>query len=165
MVERRLPSALSKSGESWCRKTATYVSHHPILLFTVTLDQFAMKCDHWALKIRNKYKEEYSEKYDRMTKRCACQSHTTFAVLTCQSVVKRLISEGFDERDVRAFYHIDECDILWRMPRLTSKCRFFSPSNLCSMKRWPISHSVASCASVHRRAHHGGPDPPPRARA
>ncbi|KAJ7327838.1 hypothetical protein DFH08DRAFT_1084570 [Mycena albidolilacea] len=66
---------------------------------------FAMKCDHWALKIRNKYKEEYSEKYDRMTK----------------SVVKRLISEGFDERDVRAFYHIDECDILWRMPRLTSK--------------------------------------------
>ncbi|KAJ7835239.1 hypothetical protein B0H14DRAFT_2590382 [Mycena olivaceomarginata] len=93
---------------------------------------FAMKCDHWALKIRNKYKEEYSEKYDRITK----------------SVVKRLISEGFDERDVRAFYHINECDILWRMPRLTSK----SLANLsqCGIVRVRTS----SCTSWKPRPAH-----------
>jgi hypothetical protein len=44
--------------------------------------------------------------------------------------MKRLISEGFDERDVEAFYYVSDCDVLYRMPRLTSKCAFFAPSNL-----------------------------------
>ncbi|KAJ7814210.1 hypothetical protein B0H14DRAFT_1420432 [Mycena olivaceomarginata] len=67
--------------------------------------EFAMECDNWAWETRTKHRKEYSKKYDRIGK----------------SVMKRLISEGFDERDVEAFYYVSDCDVLYRMPRLTSK--------------------------------------------
>ncbi|KAJ7829864.1 hypothetical protein B0H14DRAFT_2808681 [Mycena olivaceomarginata] len=35
--------------------------------------------------------------------------------------MKRLFSEGFDERDVEAFYYVRDYDVLYHMPRLTSK--------------------------------------------
>ncbi|KAJ7919838.1 hypothetical protein B0H13DRAFT_1987661 [Mycena leptocephala] len=67
---------------------------------------FADKCEDWAWQVVSKSKSEYFKMLDKVT----------------ASVVKRLIVEGFDQRDAeKAWYDITDSDVLWRMPRLTSK--------------------------------------------
>ncbi|KAF8187980.1 hypothetical protein K438DRAFT_1004690 [Mycena galopus ATCC 62051] len=66
----------------------------------------ALRCEDWDWETQGKFRITYSNMLDKVTK----------------SVVKRLLSEGFDERDVQnSRYHISDCDVLYRIPRLTSK--------------------------------------------
>ncbi|KAJ7899781.1 hypothetical protein B0H13DRAFT_2029457, partial [Mycena leptocephala] len=67
---------------------------------------FADKCEDWAWQAASKSKPEYFKMLDKVT----------------ASVVKRLIAEGHDQRDTeQAWYDIIDSDVLWRMPRLTSR--------------------------------------------
>ncbi|KAJ7245912.1 hypothetical protein B0H12DRAFT_1127134 [Mycena haematopus] len=68
--------------------------------------ELASRCDDWAWDTRDKFLSVNSKKLDRVA----------------NSVVKRLIAEGFDKRDVEnSFYNFSDCDELDRKPRLTSK--------------------------------------------
>ncbi|KAJ7899771.1 hypothetical protein B0H13DRAFT_1718047 [Mycena leptocephala] len=67
---------------------------------------FADKCEEWAWQVVSKPEPEYFKMLDKVA----------------ASVVKRLIVEGFDQRDAeKAWYDITDSDVLWRMPRLTSR--------------------------------------------
>ncbi|KAJ7815177.1 hypothetical protein B0H14DRAFT_1412766 [Mycena olivaceomarginata] len=66
--------------------------------------------------------------------------------------MKRLSSAGFDERDVEALYYVSDCDVLYRMPRLTSSVRF-SLHLICMPWSPDRSRNVASCMSIHRPTH------------
>ncbi|KAF8134088.1 hypothetical protein K438DRAFT_1883655 [Mycena galopus ATCC 62051] len=66
----------------------------------------ALRCEDWDWETQRKSRISYSNRLDKVRK----------------SVMKRLLSEGFDERDVeKSGYHIGNCDVLYRIPRLTSK--------------------------------------------
>ncbi|KAJ7258875.1 hypothetical protein C8J57DRAFT_1643529 [Mycena rebaudengoi] len=64
------------------------------------------RCEDWARHTRRKYSREYNTMLDKVT----------------ISASKRLIAEGFDERDIqRSWYDISACEAFYRMPRLTSR--------------------------------------------
>ncbi|KAF7351734.1 F-box domain-containing protein [Mycena sanguinolenta] len=68
--------------------------------------KLANECESWAWNTRVKYRRIYADRLRRVT----------------SSVLKRLISEGFDERDVKASsYDFSDCEVLYRKRRLTSK--------------------------------------------
>ncbi|KAF7341704.1 F-box domain-containing protein [Mycena sanguinolenta] len=66
----------------------------------------ARQCDSWAWDTRYKSSSMYSKRLQKVT----------------DSVLKRLIAEGFDEDDVyNSSYKISDCGVLYRKRRLTSK--------------------------------------------
>ncbi|KAF7357202.1 F-box domain-containing protein [Mycena sanguinolenta] len=70
--------------------------------------ELSAECHYWAFDICDKDRNTsmYAERHYRITR----------------SVMKRLITEGFDERDVNASsYDISNCETLYRIRRLTSK--------------------------------------------
>ncbi|KAF8187957.1 hypothetical protein K438DRAFT_1834429 [Mycena galopus ATCC 62051] len=68
--------------------------------------ELAVRCDDWNWEIQRESRISYSNRLDTVT----------------DSVIKRLITEGFDKDDVASSrYYIYDCDVLYRMRRLTSK--------------------------------------------
>ncbi|KAK6987595.1 hypothetical protein R3P38DRAFT_2574748, partial [Favolaschia claudopus] len=66
----------------------------------------ADRCNEWYWAVRHTSSMEYSKKLDKVSIRAA----------------KRLVAEGFDQRDVNSsFYDINDCELFYRKPRLTSK--------------------------------------------
>ncbi|KAK6987592.1 hypothetical protein R3P38DRAFT_3230686 [Favolaschia claudopus] len=70
------------------------------------LTELADRCNEWYWAVRHTSSMEYSKKLDKVSIRAA----------------KRLVAEGFDQRDVdSSFYDINDCELFYRKPRLTSK--------------------------------------------
>ncbi|KAF8197761.1 hypothetical protein K438DRAFT_1967320 [Mycena galopus ATCC 62051] len=68
--------------------------------------ELAVRCDDWDWHTQRKFRISYSNRLDRVI----------------ASVIKRLITEGFNKDDVATSrYNIYDCDVLYRMRRLTSK--------------------------------------------
>ncbi|KAJ6471608.1 hypothetical protein C8R47DRAFT_745357 [Mycena vitilis] len=65
----------------------------------------AILYEDWEWTLRTFSQKEYSAKLDRVT----------------TSMLRRLVSEGFQEDDALTVWLVNDYDGLWRMPRLTSK--------------------------------------------
>ncbi|KAK7017319.1 F-box domain-containing protein [Favolaschia claudopus] len=70
------------------------------------LSELADRCNEWYWAVRHTSSMEYSKNLDKV----------------CIRAAKRLVAEGFDQRDVdSSFYDINDCELFYRKPRLTSK--------------------------------------------
>ncbi|KAJ7639944.1 hypothetical protein DFH06DRAFT_1302059 [Mycena polygramma] len=65
----------------------------------------AIEYEDWEWTLRMTSQKEYSAKLNKVT----------------TSIIKRLVSEGFEEDDALTVWLVNDHDGLWRMPRLTSK--------------------------------------------
>ncbi|KAJ7027090.1 hypothetical protein C8F04DRAFT_1399643 [Mycena alexandri] len=112
----------AERGKFWCRDGTAIVEIYETLSLSSERDvrrfiesqtalvaenrDLAWKCEEWAESVTYAAASEYGNKLDRVV----------------ASITKRLVSEGFVEVDVHpAWYTINNCDILYRKPRLTSK--------------------------------------------